>query len=68
MRLMKVLTNKDIKLLAGLDNVQVVQGYENFLTLRRVVPSLEALAGKAGEVEELLGKVYGLELFMKTYF
>ena len=49
-RLMKVLTNKYIKLLAGIDNVWVVQGYENVLTLRKVVPRLSALAGKVGEV------------------
>ena len=50
MQLMKCITNKDIKSLAGMDNVRVVQGYDNFMTLRRVVPSLAALAGKAGEV------------------
>ena len=33
-----------------------------------MVPSLEALARKSGEVEELLGKVDGLELFIKTDF
>ena len=68
MQLMKVLTNKDIKSRVGLDNVWVEQGCENFLTLRRVVPSLAALAGKVGELEEMLGKLNGLELFMKTYF
>ena len=50
MRLMKVLMNKEIKSLVRLDNVRVVQGYENVLTLRKVVPRLSALAGKVGEV------------------
>ena len=68
MRVMKVLMNKDIKLIAGLGNVREVQGYENFITLCRVVLSLVALAGKASEVEELLGEVDGLELFVKTDF
>ena len=68
MRLMKVLVNKDIKSLARVDNIWLVQGYENVFTLRRVVPSLAALAGKSGEVEEMLGKVDGLEMFMNTDF
>ena len=66
MQLMKVLMNKDIKLRVGLDNVWVEQGCENFLTLRRVVLNLAVLAGKVGEVAEMLGKLNGLELFMKT--
>ena len=42
----RALTNKDIKSLAGLDNIKTVQGMENFAKMRKLASQLTVLAGK----------------------
>jgi hypothetical protein len=63
----EALTNKDIKSLAGLDNIKTVQGMENFAKMRKLVAQLTVLAGKQeDEAAGLVGQVDDVELFMKT--
>ena len=71
--ILQTLTNGEIKSLAGLDNIDVIKGHENFEHMRSMVQKLAQvgrmnITGKCKEVETMIGKIDRAEKFHKYGF